>query len=120
MGELNGGRVIQQGSLRARPPRAISFLAGTGGLSRGSLRIWVDVFGGAPGMSFRMSRGDPIHHFHVGHHPMHVDPDDAPERGMGTLVALTTQGPEVGQFDLDFGNDVPVTITPRRHWQVEP
>lgn len=36
------------------------------------------------------------------------------------MVALTTQGPEVGQFDLDFGNDVPVTITPRRHWQVEP
>lgn len=83
-GRVNGGRVIQQGSLRARPPRAISFLAGTGGLSRGSLRIWVDVFGGAPCMSFRMSRGDPIHHFHVGHHPMRVDPDDAPERRMGT------------------------------------
>lgn len=26
-------------------------------------------------------------------------------------MALTTQRPEAGQLGLDFGNDVPVTIT---------
>lgn len=36
------------------------------------------------------------------------------------MMALTTQRPEVGQFNLDFGDDVLVTITPRRVWQVEP
>lgn len=40
--------------------------------------------------------------------PMPVDPDGAPERRM---MALTTQGPEVGQLGLDFGKDVLVTIT---------
>lgn len=83
------GATLQQGSLRDRPPRAISFLAGTGGLSRCPLRAQLDVFGGAPaGLACaftRMSRDDPIHHFHVGHDPMRVpDPDDAPEREMGT------------------------------------
>lgn len=72
-GDLDGERIVQQGSLRDLPLRAISFLAGTGGLSRGLLRISLDVFGGAPAgtacSSTRMSRGDPIHHFHVGHDP---------------------------------------------------
>lgn len=35
MGHLNGNCICTTGLLRDRPPRAISFLAGTGGLSRG-------------------------------------------------------------------------------------
>lgn len=90
MGDLDGGCITHQNSLRDRPPRAISFLAGT--QYRWAEQTLIADLSGTflaghlPELLVpppKMSRGDPIHHFHVGHDPR-KDPDDAPEREMGT------------------------------------